>query len=300
MSAGSGTEQPATITLTREEVEQLKAFLSTLPKLNVLVGRLGELASDGQLEALSTLLSATRSMKEALNDEAIQSLASTAGKALELVSLLSQSSSGKALAPIGEHGEQLGELIAKIAQMQKDGVFEAISQAAYALKASMDALNEEAVTNLASTLSEAAATWRSVSPILTSPELVAALNRVIKMEREGVLAAIEEVGYTFKSLRDALNDEALVNLANTVAEALHIWRTISPYVERMARSPLPKVFEALSREGLTEQLEAAKPRSGISILSPQDPDIRKGFGVLLEILKAIGSEFSKEGEVKKD
>lgn len=300
MTEAGTPQQAVTITLSKEEAEQLKTFLSALPKLNELVSQLETLTSEGQLESLSMLLSAAKSLRDSLNDEAVQSIASMAGKAVELISTLSHNSSGRVLAALGENGEQLGELLAKISQMQKEGVFESISQAAYALKASMDALNEEAVTNIASALSEAAVTWRALSPLLESPELASAISRVVRMEREGVLAAMEDVGYAVKSLKDSLNDEAMINLANTVADALNIWRTLSPYVEKASRSPLPMMIQALSKEGLIEQLENAKPRSGMSILSPSDPDIRKGFGVLLEILKVIGSEFNKNGEAKQD
>jgi len=300
LSEASSPQQVITITLSKDEAEQLRTFLSALPKLNELIKRLEPLASDGQLESLGMVLSAAKSMKDSLNDEAVQSIAAMVAKAVELVSTLSHDSSGRVLAALSENGEQLGQLLAKISQMQKDGVFESMSQAAYALKASMDALNEEAVTNLASTLSEAATMWRTLSPLLASTELTSALNRVVRMEREGVLAAIEDVGYAVKSLKDSLNDEAMVNLANTVADALNIWRTLSPYVERASRSPLPLMIQALSKEGLVEQLENAKPRSGMSILSPSDPDIRKGFGVLLEMLKVIGSEFNKNGSAKEE
>lgn len=300
MSEASSPQQVITITLSKDEAEQLRTFLSALPKLNELIKRLEPLASDGQLESLGMILSAAKSMKDSLNDEAVQSIATMVAKAVELVSTLSHDSSGRVLAALSENGEQLGQLLAKISQMQKDGVFESMSQAAYALKASMDALNEEAVTNLASTLSEAATMWRTLSPLLASTELTSALNRVVRMEKEGVLAAIEDVGYAVKSLKDSLNDEAMVNLANTVADALNIWRTLSPYVERASRSPLPLMIQALSKEGLVEQLENAKPRSGMSILSPSDPDIRKGFGVLLEMLKVIGSEFNKNGSAKEE
>ena len=300
MSEASSPQQVITITLSKDEAEQLRTFISALPKLNELIKRLEPLASDGQLESLGMVLSAAKSMKDSLNDEAVQSIAAMVAKAVELVSTLSHDSSGRVLAALSENGEQLGQLLAKISQMQKDGVFESMSQAAYALKASMDALNEEAVTNLASTLSEAATMWRTLSPLLASTELTSALNRVVRMEKEGVLAAIEDVGYAVKSLKDSLNDEAMVNLANTVADALNIWRTLSPYVERASRSPLPLMIQALSKEGLVEQLENAKPRSGMSILSPSDPDIRKGFGVLLEMLKVIGSEFNKNGSAKEE
>jgi len=300
LSEASSPQQPITITLSKDEAEQLRTFISALPKLNELIKRLEPLASDGQLESLGMILSAAKSMKDSLNDEAVQSIATMVAKAVELVSTLSHDSSGRVLAALSENGEQLGQLLAKISQMQKDGVFESMSQAAYALKASMDALNEEAVTNLASTLSEAATMWRTLSPLLASTELTSALNRVVRMEKEGVLAAIEDVGYAVKSLKDSLNDEAMVNLANTVADALNIWRTLSPYVERASRSPLPLMIQALSKEGLVEQLENAKPRSGMSILSPSDPDIRKGFGVLLEMLKVIGSEFNKNGSAKEE
>lgn len=298
MSGEGEPQQPVTITLSKEEAEQLRAFLTMLPRLNGLVNRLEALTSDGHMESLIMILSATKSMKEALNDEAVQSLAATTGKAVELLAALSHNSSKKVLTELSEHGEQLGELLAKISIMQREGVFESMSQAAYALKASMDALNEEAVANLASTLSDAATVWRTLSPLLGSTELASALNRVVKMEREGVLAAIEDVGYAVKSLKDSLNDEAMVNLATTVADALNIWRTLSPYVVGASKSPLPIIVQALTREGLIKQLEEAKPRSGISMLSPSDPDIRKGFGVLLEILKVIGSEFNKENAEK--
>lgn len=288
-----------TITLSKEDVVQFKSFISRLPSVNAIINQIQNLTSDGQLESLSMALSALKSVKDALNDEAVQSLATTAGKAVELVSLLSHDSSVKPLTLLKERGDDLYGLLLRLSQLQRDGVFESMGQAAYALKASLDALNDEAVSNLASTMSEAAAVWKNLSPLVSSSETASALNRLVRMEKEGVLSALEDAGYAVKSIKDSLNDEAMVNLATIVASALNIWRIMSPYVEAASRSPLPVMLEALTKEGLTERLENAKPRSGMSILSPSDPDIRKGFGVLLEILKVIGSQFNARSEETK-
>jgi uncharacterized protein YjgD (DUF1641 family) len=293
LAEATGSVGNVTITLGAEDAEQFKAFLAKLPRINALVDRLDAVSSDGRLDSLATVLAATKSMLDALNDDAIQSLATTAGKTVELVTLLSQDGGRGALSSLRDHGPQVYALIDRLAQLERDGVFHSLGQAAYALKATMDALNDDSITNLASTVTDASALWRDMSPLLSSPELRSALNRLIKMEREGVLAAMEDVGYAVKSLRDSLNDEAMTNLASVVAGALNIWKLISPYVAAISRSPVPLMLKAMTGEGVTEQLAAAKPRGGMSMLSPSDPDIRKGFGVLLELLKVIGSEFTK-------
>lgn len=110
MSEASSPQQPITITLSKDEAEQLRTFISALPKLNELIKRLEPLASDGQLESLGMILSAAKSMKDSLNDEAVQSIATMAAKALELVSTLSHNSSERVLAALSENGEQLGQL----------------------------------------------------------------------------------------------------------------------------------------------------------------------------------------------
>jgi uncharacterized protein YjgD (DUF1641 family) len=288
-----------TITLTKEEAEQFRNFVSRLPSLNAVIDQLQNLSMDGQLESLSMTLSALKSIKDALNDDAVQSLATTAGKTVELVSLLSHDSSVKPFTLLRERGDDLYSLLLRLSQLQRDGVFDSITQAAYVLKASLDALNDEAVSNLASTMSEAATMWKNLSPVVNNPETVSVLNRLVRMEKEGVLSALEDAGYAVKSIKDSLNDEAMVNLATIVASALNIWRIMSPYVEAASKSPLPLMLQALAKEGLTDQLEKAKPRSGMSILSPSDPDIRKGFGVFLEILKAVGSQFNSLSEESK-
>ncbi len=268
--------------------------VSAILKLTEAVEKMEALFSDGKLEAISEALASIRSLRDSLNDEAVQALASTMGGTLEVAREVSSEQGKKLVKAASSSGPELAQVLDRLAQMQRDGVFDAVAEAGYTLKAVRDALNDEAVTNVFNALSRGLRSWVEFSELLAGPELYTLVRKLITAEREGVTDALLDVGYAAKSLRDSLNDEAAINLANLVSQALALWKNASPLLQTLENPVLHRAVKALSSDELESKLELAKPRSGISMLSPSDPEVRKGFGVLLEILRALGSEFNAE------
>lgn len=285
------------LALSGDDERQVRDFIANIPKFNSVMGELSRMMDEGQIEALSHALAALRFVKEGLNDEAVESLSKMGGTLIEVASSLSSTESRKMLQSVSNESSELSSLVEQIGKMHRDGVFEAVVSAAYAIKFLRDGLNDEAVENAATSLSDMMAVWRQYSSIVTNPELMAALTKVSKMERDGALEAVIEGAYVMKFLRDGLNDEALTNITTMFAEILRHWHELHHLLDLMSSPTAERVLRMLSDEQVIDRLEQATPRKGgMSMLTLSDPDMRKGMGVVFELLRVIGEEFKTDGK----
>ncbi|MBX8632545.1 MAG: DUF1641 domain-containing protein [Thermoplasmata archaeon] len=290
--SGANSEGSVGVSLSAEEERQLREFLANLPRFNALVNNFSRMEEEGQIDALSAALAAVRFFKDGLNDEAIESLASAAGRIAEAAAAISSESSMSALKSLETEGESVSDLLKQISAMQKDGVFESLVSASYALKFLRDGLNDEAVENIASNLSEMLSLLRQYSALLSSGELVSALETLSRMQRDGTIEALADAAYVLKFLRDGLNDEALSNIASIFSQLLSQWNSLHGLIDMMSSPIAARVIRAITDESIEERLEAAQPKKGgMSLLSLSDPDVKKGVGVVFELLKIIGEEF---------
>lgn len=295
--AGDDVVGARSLVLTEDDQKQVRDFIANIPRFNSVIRELSRMMDEGQLDALSHALAALRFFKEGLNDEAVESLSSMSGRFMEIASSLSTGNSRKVIDSLGSEGAELSQLIEQIGRMHRDGVFDSVVSAAYALKFLKDGLNDEAVENIATSLSEVMAVWRQYSTIVSNQELMTALTKVSKLERDGALDAVIEAAYVMKFLRDGLNDEAMTNLAGILSQLLTQWNSLHHIIDMMSSPTAGRVLRMLTDESLEQRLEKAAPKKGgISLLSPSDPDIKKGMGVMFEMLKILGEEFSGDGE----
>ena len=219
------------------------------------------------------------------------------GSFVEAASAISSVPARKVIESVGTEGNELSMLIEQIGRMHRDGVFDAVVNAAYALKFLKDGLNDEAVENLATTMSEMLTMWRQYSSTLSNPEFVSTLAKISKLERDGAIDAVVDSAYVLKFLRDGLNDEALTNIASIISQMLTQWNSLHKLIDMMTSSTADRIFKVLTDEGIEKRLEDATPRKGgMSLLSLSDPDVRKGMGVVFEMLKIIGEEFREDGQ----
>jgi uncharacterized protein YjgD (DUF1641 family) len=290
--SGANSEGSVSLSLSAEEERQLHEFLANLPRFNAFVNNFSRMEEEGQIDALSTALAAVRFFKDGLNDEAIESLSSAAGRIAEAAAAVSSEKSMSALKSLETEGEGISELLKQISVMQRDGVFESLVSASYALKFLRDGLNDEAVENIASSLSEMMSLLKQYSSLLSSGELVSTLETLSRMQRDGTIDALADVTYVLKFLKDGLNDEALSNIASILSQLLSQWNSLHGLIDMMFSPIAARVIRAITDESIEERLEAAQPKKGgMSLLSFSDPDVKKGVGVIFELLKIIGEEF---------
>ncbi len=280
------------MSLNTEEEKQVREFISNIPRFNSVMKEFSTMMNEGQMEALSQALAALRFLKDGLNDESVESLSKLGGKLTDVASAISSEQSMAVIGSLNTESRELSELIRDIGRMHRDGVFEAVMNAAYALKFLKDGLNDEAVENISSNMADMLSISRQYSPLLMGGELPSVLATVSRLERDGALEAIVDAAYVIKFLRDGLNDEALSNIASLLSELLTQWHSLHNLIDTLSSPAARRVFSALADESLEQRLENAPPRKGgMSLLSLSDPDVRKGFGVVFELLKAFGQEF---------
>ena len=291
------TDRERSIALSADDEKQVRDFISNIPRFNSVMNEFSRMMDEGQIEALSQALAALRFLKEGLNDEAIESISKMGGSFVEAASAISSVPARKVIESVSTEGNELSQLIEQIGRMHRDGVFDAVVNAAYALKFLKDGLNDEAVENIATTMSEMLTMWRQYSSTLSNPDFVSTLAKISKLERDGAIDAVVDSAYVLKFLRDGLNDEALTNIASIISQMLTQWNSLHKLIDTMTSSTADRIFRVLTDEGIEKRLEEATPRKGgMSLLSLSDPDVRKGMGVVFEMLKIIGEEFREDGQ----
>lgn len=291
------TDRARSIALSADDEKQVRDFISNIPRFNSVMNEFSRMMDEGQIEALSQALAALRFLKEGLNDEAIESISKMGGSFVEAASAISSVPARKVIESVSTEGNELSQLIEQMGRMHRDGVFDAVVNAAYALKFLKDGLNDEAVENLATTMSEMLTMWRQYSSTLSNPEFVSTLAKISKLERDGAIDAVVDSAYVLKFLRDGLNDEALTNIASIISQMLTQWNSLHKLIDMMTSSTADRIFKVLTDEDIEKRLEEATPRKGgMSLLSLSDPDVRKGMGVVFEMLKIIGEEFREDGQ----
>ncbi|MQL54991.1 DUF1641 domain-containing protein [Acidianus ambivalens] len=134
-----------------QKAEELSKFLDYLPTINDSLEKIKELKESGALDAIINFSYAIKSLKDALNDDSIQNL----GNMLSTFMLL--------LSTTGEHANDVNQIISqastinytitKLKELKESGAFDVLVNFAYALKSLRDALTDDAITNIGTTLS---------------------------------------------------------------------------------------------------------------------------------------------------
>jgi len=134
-----------------QKAEELSKFLDYLPTINDSLEKIKELKESGALDAIINFSYAIKSLKDALNDDSIQNL----GNMLSTFMLL--------LSTTGEHANDVNKIISqastinytitKLKELKESGAFDVLVNFAYALKSLRDALTDDAITNIGTTLS---------------------------------------------------------------------------------------------------------------------------------------------------
>ncbi len=201
----------------------------------------------------------TAAARDALTDEMVTRLASTAGDAVELMDQVNRAGLAKA--------------IPALAQMVHNGDIERLSQLARLYSSAQDALTDEMVTRLSEAVGEGLALLDQVN----RAGLDRAIPALAEMVNNGDLNRLVKLVRVYSSAEDALTDEMVSRLIDTVGNGLSL-------LDRFSRGGAEHVVKML--EGLQES--GALERLGTML-----PQLADRLGTVQEVLQSIDAAAAK-------
>ncbi len=134
-----------------KKAEELSKFLDYLPTINDFLEKIKELKESGALDAIINFSYAIKSLKDALNDDSIQNLGNMLSTFMALLSTTSEHAND--VNQIINQANTISYTITKLKELKESGAFDVLVNFAYALKSLRDALTDDAITNIGTTLS---------------------------------------------------------------------------------------------------------------------------------------------------
>jgi uncharacterized protein YjgD (DUF1641 family) len=186
--------------------------------------------------------------RDALTDEMVTRLASTAGDAVELMDQVNRAG--------------LARAIPALAQMVNDGDLERLSQLARLYNSAQDALTDEMVTRLSQAIGDGLALLDQVN----RAGLDRAIPALAEMVNNGDLNRLVKLVRVYSSAEDALTDEMVSRLTDTVGNGLSLLDRFS----RGGAEHVVKMLEGLQESGALERLAAMLPQLADRLATVQE------------------------------
>jgi uncharacterized protein YjgD (DUF1641 family) len=168
--------------------------------------------------------------RDALTDEMVTRMAGTASDAMELLDQVNRTGLAKA--------------IPALAQMVGNGDLDRLVQLARVYGSAEDALTDEMVGRVAQTVSEG----MSLLDQVNRSGLEQAIPALSRMVADGDLDRLAQLARVYRSAEDALTDEMVGRLAETVGEGLSL-------IDRLNRGGAGRLIEMMERMEATGALE---------------------------------------------
>ena len=197
---------------------------------------------DGEIERV------VAAARDALTDEMVGRIATTAADAAELLDQVNRAG--------------LARAIPALAQMVQNGDLDRLTQVARVYSSAQDALTDEMVSRLSQTIGEGMALMDQVN----RAGLDRAIPALAEMVHNGDLQRLVKLARVYGSAEDALTDEMVGRLTETVGNGLSL-------LDRFARGGAERVIgilERLESSGALQQLSDAVPRLTERLTRMQD------------------------------
>jgi uncharacterized protein YjgD (DUF1641 family) len=193
----------------------------------------------------------------------------------------------------------LNDALSRLDELNRSGTLDVVISSMYALKTLKDMLNDDALhgigemisslVELAKTATEPEVKVKLQSLLLKVSSLYEILGRVEELQRNGALDAVMDLAYALKTLKDMLNDDALHDLADKISVAVDFVARGHEFLDYI-NSPIFQVLgKVVTSEELRKSIQEPSPIGlGKLISSLRDPEVQRGLGVVLALLKGIG------------
>jgi uncharacterized protein YjgD (DUF1641 family) len=191
--------------------------------------------SQGISVEVERVISAAR---DALTDEMVSRMATTAGEAVDLLDQVNRAG--------------LVRAIPALAQMVNNGDLERLSQVARVYNAGQDALTDEMIGRLTEAVGEGLALLDQVN----RAGLDRAIPALAEMVNNGDLQRMVKLARVYSSAEDALTDEMVGRLTETVGNGLSLLDRFS----RGGAEHVVKMLEDLQKSGALERIATMLPQ----------------------------------------
>jgi len=282
----------------QEKVEQISRLMDNLHSLNDALSRLDELNRSGTLDVVISSMYALKTLKDMLNDDALHGIGEMISSLVELAKTATEPEVKVKLQSLLLKVSSLYEILGRVEELQRNGALDAVMDLAYALKTLKDMLNDDALQKLSGYVSsvlevlsalDEKSTAAAKSIIAKLSSLNRLLDRVEELQRNGALDAVMDLAYALKTLKDMLNDDALHDLADKISVAVDFVARGHEFLDYI-NSPIFQVLgKVVTSEELRKSIQEPSPIGlGKLISSLRDPEVQRGLGVVLALLKGIG------------
>jgi uncharacterized protein YjgD (DUF1641 family) len=186
--------------------------------------------------------------RDALSDEMVTRLAATVGDAVELMDQVNRA--------------RLARAVPALAEMVNNGDVERLSQLARVYSAAQDSLTDEMITRL----SEAVGEGLSLLDQVNRAGLDRAIPALAEMVNSGDLNRLVKLARVYASAEDALTDEMVGRLTETVGNGLSL-------LDRFGRGGaehVVRMLEGLQQSGALERLAMMLPQLAERLATVQE------------------------------
>jgi hypothetical protein len=186
--------------------------------------------------------------RDAVTDEMVSRMAATAGDAVELMDQINRAG--------------LARAIPALAQMINNGDVERLSQLARVYSAAQDSLTDEMIGRL----SEAVADGLALLDQVNRAGLGRAIPSLAEMVNNGDLDRLVKLARVYSSAEDALSDEMVGRLTETVGNGLSLLDRAS----RGGAEHVVKMLEGLQESGALERIATMLPQLADRLATVQE------------------------------
>jgi len=186
--------------------------------------------------------------RDALTDEMVTRFATTAGEAVDLLDQVNRAG--------------LARAIPALAQMVNNGDLERLSQLARVYNSAQDALTDEMVTRLSQAVGDGLALLDQIN----RAGLDRAIPALAEMVNNGDLNRLVKLVRVYSSAEDALTDEMVSRLIDTVGNGLSLLDRFS----RGGAEHVVKMLEGLQESGALERIATMLPQLADRLATVQE------------------------------
>ncbi|MEM0131910.1 MAG: DUF1641 domain-containing protein [Saccharolobus sp.] len=136
-----------------KKIDEFAELIDLMPTLNETLKKVKELKESGALDAIINYAYIAKALRDMLNDEAIQSLGKYVSNFLDLMKEIDDETIQSMKSTIKKL-KLVNNVLTKVEELDASGALDSVINLAYIAKALRDMLNDEAITHIASYVSQ--------------------------------------------------------------------------------------------------------------------------------------------------
>ena len=281
-----------------KKLDELAELIDHLSTVNETLKIVSQLKDSGALDTLVNLSYSAKMLRDMLNDDALSNVATMLSGFLELSETVAENYDK--FQKLMENVDSLAYVAEKLKELKDSGALDVAINGLYSIKTLKDMLTDDALTNVANTIS-ALLEFSSVfsenyDKIVNTVKNLDVVDKLVSKLKELDQSGALDVGlnslYALKTLKDMLNDEALGNIASTLSLTLDFLPKGLEFLEYAMDPIFYNMVRSLTSDEAKKMLSnPPKITLGGLIAAFRDEDVQRGMGIFITMLKILGRSY---------